>query len=74
VNLTDAAILALERQTFRRPGAKAQAIRDAFDLSETRYYQRVVTILDDPAALRVDPLTVRRLQRIRDDRRRRRAG
>ncbi len=65
MTLTDAAILAFERQTWRRPGAKEQAILDAFGWSPTRHYQQVSRILDDPAALRLDAQTVRRLQRLR---------
>ncbi|WP_299570715.1 DUF3263 domain-containing protein [uncultured Williamsia sp.] len=36
--------------------------------------QRLARILDDPAALAVDPMLVRRLQRIRDARAVRRAS
>jgi hypothetical protein len=31
-------VLALERECFRVPGAKAQRIRDDLGLSEVRYY------------------------------------
>ncbi len=33
------AILAFERQWWRYPGAKEQAIREVFSISATRYYQ-----------------------------------
>jgi hypothetical protein len=59
------AVLAFERQWWRRPGAKEAAILATFGCSATRYYQELNRVLDDPAALALDPVTVRRLQRIR---------
>lgn len=50
------------------------AIRELFGESATRYYQRLNTLIDNPAAMAHDPLTVRRLQRLRDTRRRKRSG
>jgi hypothetical protein len=64
-----AQILAFERQWWRRPGAKDQAIRDTFDLPVTRYYQLLNRLLDDPAALAADPVLVNRLRRLRTHRR-----
>ena len=63
-------ILDFERLWWRRPGAKEQAIRDRFNLTPTRYYQLLNTLLDEPAALAYDPATVRRLRRLRASRRR----
>lgn len=71
---TEAAMLELERSWWRYAGAKEQAIRERFDLSATAYYQRLNALLDNPAALVHDPLTVRRLQRIRAQRRRSRSA
>ncbi|WP_432834311.1 DUF3263 domain-containing protein [Dactylosporangium sp. CA-092794] len=65
-------ILAFERQWWRQAGAKEQAIRDAFGLSATRYYQLLNVLLDDPLALAHDPLVVQRLRRLRASRTRRR--
>jgi uncharacterized protein DUF3263 len=59
------AMLAFERQWWRSPGAKDQAIRDGFGLSPTRYYQLLNALLDDPAALAADPVLVKRLRRLR---------
>ncbi len=59
------AILEFERQWWRRPGAKEQAIRDNFEISPTRYYQALNAILDLPQAVRYDPTLVHRLQRVR---------
>lgn len=61
-------MLDLERRWWRHPGAKEQAIRDAFDLSATRYYQLLNGLLDNPAALAHDPVLVGRLRRLRDTR------
>lgn len=70
----DRALLAFEKQWWKTPGAKEEAIRDQLGMSTTRYYQRLARILDDPAALAVDPILVRRLHRIRDARAVRRAS
>lgn len=64
----DRAILAFERQWWRYPGAKEQGIREEFGMSAARYYQILNGILDDPQALVVDPLLVKRLRRMRDER------
>jgi hypothetical protein len=61
-------ILAFERLWWRHAGAKEQAIRDTFDLSATRYYQLLNTLLDEPAALAHDPMLVKRLRRLRASR------
>ena len=58
-------ILAFERQWWKHAGAKEQAIRDAFDLSATRYYQILNALLDNPAALAHDAVLVGRLRRLR---------
>lgn len=64
------AVLDFERRRWKHAGAKEQAIRDAFDLPATRYYQILNTLLDDPAALAYAPALVGRLRRIRDARQR----
>ncbi|MCB1288644.1 MAG: DUF3263 domain-containing protein [Mycobacterium sp.] len=61
------AILAVERQFWRTAGAKEDAIR-AIGLTVTRYYQLANQLLDNPAALAAEPVTVKRLQRIRSAR------
>lgn len=58
-------ILEFERQWWRRAGSKEQAIRDAFSVSTTRYYQLLNALLDHPAALAKDPVLVQRLRRLR---------
>lgn len=61
-------VLEFESSWAGRTGAKASAIRAEFDVAPARYYQLLSAILDSPAAVRHDPLLVRRLQRMRDSR------
>lgn len=58
------AILDLERQFYRTSGAKDDAIRK-LGLSPVRYYQLLNQLLDSEAALAYDPVTVKRLSRVR---------
>lgn len=58
-------ILDFERRWWRQQGAKEQAIRDNFEMSPTRYYQTLNSLLDLPQALTYDPTLVHRLQRLR---------
>src|SRR6187402_92664 len=64
----DASILDFERQWWRHVGAKEEAIRAEFGLSAARYYQLLNAVIDSPAAVRHDPMLVRRLLRARDAR------
>jgi hypothetical protein len=70
----DREILAFERQWWRYAGAKEQAIREAFGISATRYYQLLGELIDRPEALEHDPKLVKRLRRMRAGRRRDRAA
>ncbi len=70
----DRDILAFERQWWKYAGAKEQAIRELFDLSPTRYYQVLNSLIDTPAALVADPMLVRRLRRLRSHRQRARSA
>ncbi len=65
----DRAILDFEREWWQHPGAKEDAIRQTFGLSPARYYQVLGKLMDSEAALAYDPLLIKRLQRVRDDRR-----
>jgi hypothetical protein len=65
LNERDLQILDFERQWWQYAGAKEAAIREQFDLSAIRYYQRLNWIIDQPQALDHDPLLVRRLRRTR---------
>jgi hypothetical protein len=64
----DVQILDFERQWWRHVGAKEEAIRANFGLSAARYYQLLNAVIDSPAAVRHDPMLVRRLLRARDAR------
>jgi hypothetical protein len=70
----EAEILEFERQWWRLAGAKEQAVADRFQLSSTRYYQLLNGLIDRPAALRADPMLVKRLQRLRSQRERARSA
>ncbi len=70
----DREVIAFERQWWKYAGAKEQAIRELFDLSATRYYQVLNALIDDPAALEVDPMLVKRLRRLRSSRQRARSA
>ena len=64
------AILDFERTWWTGGGPKDAAIRQRFALSTGRYYQLLAELLDDREAQAYDPLVVRRLRRLRDQRRR----
>jgi Protein of unknown function (DUF3263) len=70
----DQQILAFERQWWRYAGAKEQAIRDLFDMSATRYYQVLNSLIDRPEAIAHDPMLVKRLRRLRAARQRARSA
>ena len=70
----DHKILDFERQWWKYSGAKEQAIRELFQMSATRYYQVLNTLLDNPAALQADPMLIKRLRRLRDFRQRSRSA
>lgn len=67
-------ILAFERQSWSYAGAKETAIFAEFGWSAVRYYQVLNALLARPEALAHDPFTVRRLLRLRDQRRRARSA
>jgi len=66
----DRALLAFEESSWKRPGSKAAAIRDALGISPSAYYRRLSMLLDSPHALAQWPLLVRRLRRRRSAHRR----
>ena len=67
-------VLAFERQWWKYAGAKEQAVRDLFEMSPTRYYQLLNTVIDRPEALAHDPMLVKRLRRMRTERARQRSA
>jgi hypothetical protein len=70
----DRRILEFERQWWKYAGAKEQAVRDLFEMSSTRYYQILNTLIDTPEALAFDPMLVKRLRRMRAARQRARSA
>ena len=70
----DRRILEFERQWWKYAGAKEQAVRDLFEMSSTRYYQILNTLIDTPEAMAFDPMLVKRLRRMRAARQRARSA
>src|SRR5215204_36509 len=68
----DRAILDFERDWWSRPGPKEAAIRTELGVSATRYYEILRHLVDVPEAYEYDPMTVKRVRRERDRRRRER--
>ncbi len=69
----DIRVLEFENSWWHYPEPKDRAIREYVGMSSTRYYQVLRRLLEDPEALRYDPLTVKRLQKVRVDASRRAA-
>ena len=67
---TELRLLDFERAWSNRVGNREAAIRAEFGVSTARYYQMLYALIDSPIAVRQDPLLVRRLQRLRESRRR----
>lgn len=70
----ESAILEFESRRWASPGRRIEAIQVEFGCSETVYTAELLALLENPAALRHAPLTVRRLLRLRDARRAVRTG
>lgn len=66
----DRALLDFEASWSRHVGAKEEAIRAELELSPARYYQLLGRLLDTADALEYDPMLVKRLRRLRDQRQR----
>jgi hypothetical protein len=62
------AILDFEGSWWTEPVVKDDAIRERFDLSPPRYAELLAALVDEADALAHDPLVVRRLRRMRDER------
>lgn len=69
LSVKDHQTLTFEERHWRFAGAKERAIREQFSESASRYYQRLAALIEQPEALASYPMTVRRLQRLRDSRR-----
>lgn len=69
----ETSVLEFEAAWWLYPGPKDRSIREYLGISATRYYQVLRRLIDDPEAERHDPLTIRRLRRVREDAKRRAA-
>ena len=70
----DRDILDFERGWWQEQGPKDRAVRQRFGFSAARYQQLLNRAIDRPEALEYDPMLVRRLRRLREQRRRRRVA
>lgn len=64
----DKMVLDFERSWWLLPGPKDRAIREHLGVSAGTYYLTLRRLIDEPAALEYDPLTIRRLQRVKSAR------
>lgn len=60
------AILDFERSWWLHDGAKDRLVEATLGLTSLAYYERLLTLLDDPDASAYDPLTVRRVRALID--------
>jgi hypothetical protein len=58
-------VLDFERSWWQHRGNKEAEIVRRFEVSVVRYYQRLNQIIDLPEAMAIDPMTVKRLRRMR---------
>lgn len=65
---TEAAMLDFEDSWFTSATPKDQSIMEHFNLSATRYYQALNTLIDTPRALAYKPMLVKRMRRLRAQR------
>lgn len=70
----ECAILDFEKSWWQARSSKEQEIRERFDMSASRYYQIINSLIDRPEALIYDPLLVKRLRRLREQRQRTRSA
>ena len=61
-------MLEFERTWWRHAGAKESLIKELFNLTPPAYYQLLNNLIDRPAALMAEPLLVKRLLRLREQR------
>ncbi len=66
----ECAMLDFEREWWKLSGPKESHIKVRFGWSGTTYYRTLATLIESRAAFEYDPLTVMRLRRQRDERRR----
>lgn len=67
-------VLDFERDWWKTPGPKERQVRERLGLSPARYQQLLNRAIDLPEAIAYDPMLVRRLRRLREERRRKRSA
>ncbi|MER5951182.1 DUF3263 domain-containing protein [Streptomyces sp. NPDC001904] len=67
-------LLAVADRTYATPGRRDDAIRTELGLSPARYFLLLNAVIDQTAALRLAPVTVNRLRRLREVKRSAREG
>ena len=65
----DVKVLEFESAWWHYPEPKDRAIREYVGVSATRYYQALRRLIDDDEAANEYPLVIRRLRRMRQERR-----
>ena len=61
---TERKMLDFETTWWQHQGAKEDEIRRRFDVTATRYYQRLIALIGRHEALAYAPVTVKRLRRL----------
>lgn len=61
-------MLEFERTWWRHAGAKESSIKELFNLTPPVYYQMLNNLIDRPEAVMAEPLLVKRLLRVRQQR------
>lgn len=61
LSIDDKAVLDFERGWWLEPGPKDEVIESSLGLLSAVYYERLRRVVNDPAALAYDPLTVKRV-------------
>lgn len=67
-------ILDFEKSWWQAKSSKEIEIRERFDMSASRYYQILNSLIDRQDALVYDPLLVKRLRRLREQRQQKRSA
>ena len=70
LSASERAMLDFERESWTFDGPKESSIRAKLGVSPTTYYRTIGALINTRVAYEYDPLTVARLRRRRDDRRR----
>jgi hypothetical protein len=70
----EAKILEFEQKWWKYASAKESSIRELFDMSPSRYYEVLNSLIDRDDALAASPMLIKRLRRMREVRLAQRQG